>query len=67
MQLFSEEFLREMNLKADLIRKTEALRQSDNLQYSKLIDKHKVEYRRLHVLPIGRLRMVASDIGRKIE
>ncbi len=67
MAIFSEEFLREINLKADLIRKTEALRQSDNFQYSKLIDKHKAEYRRLHVLPIERLRMIANDIGRKIE
>lgn len=66
-ELFSEEFLREMNIKADLISKIESLRKSDNLQYSKLIDKYKVEHRRLHVLTINKLKMIANDIGRNIE
>ena len=53
--LFTKEALREMNFKAKLIRQTEALRKSDNLKYSSLIEKHKIEHGRLYMLPIEKL------------
>ena len=55
MPIFSKEALREMNYKAKLIRKAEGLRKSDNLKYSSLIEKYKVEHGRLYMLPIEKL------------
>jgi len=61
-KIFSQEFIREMNYRAKLLRKAEALRKSDNLKYSKLIEKYQVEHRRLYMLPIERLKELVSEI-----
>ena len=60
--IFDQEALREMNFKAKLIRKTEALRKSDNVKYSVLIEKHKAEYGKLYLLPIDRLKELVGEI-----
>ena len=48
--------------RVSLIRKAEALRKSDNLKYSKLIEKHRVEYRRLYILAIEKLKALVEDV-----
>ena len=60
--IFDQEFLREMNFKAKLIKKTEALRKSDNLKYSSLIEKHKLEHGKLYLLPVDRLKELVGEI-----
>ena len=60
--VFSQEFIREMNYRASLIERVEALRKSDNREYSKLIEKHRVEHGRLYILPIERLKELVSEI-----
>ena len=60
--VFSQEFIREMNYRAKLLRKAEALRKSDNLKYSKLIEKHQVEHRRLYILPIEKLKALVEEV-----
>ena len=60
--VFDQEFFREMNFKADLLRKTETLRKSDNLKYSKLVEKHKAKYRKLYLLPIKILKDLVGEI-----
>ena len=62
MTIFSKEALREMNFKAKLIRKAEALRKSDNVKYSSLIEKHKVEHGKLYLLPVDRLKGLVEEI-----
>jgi len=61
-KIFSQEFIREMNYRAKLLRKAETLRKSDNLKYSKLIEKHRVEYRRLYILAIEKLKALVEDV-----
>ena len=61
-KIFSQEFIREMNYRANLLKKAEALRKSDNRRYSKLIEKHRVEHGRLYILPIERLKELVSEI-----
>ena len=61
-KIFSQEFIREMNYRAKLLRKAETLRKSDNLKYSKLIEKYQVEHGRLYILPIERLKELVEEI-----
>lgn len=61
-EIFSDEYRREMNVKADLIRKAEAIRKTNNLKYSKVIEKYKAQYQRLHRLPIRRLKIVVEEL-----
>ena len=51
-----------MNLKTELLWKLEALRKSDNLRYSKLVDKHNVEHGRLFMLPVKKLKELVEEI-----
>lgn len=60
--IFDQEALREMNFKAGLLRKAEALRKSDNLTYSKLVEKHKAEHGKLYLLPVDRLKELVGEI-----
>ena len=60
--IFSKEALREMNFKTELIRKAEVLRKSDNVRYSKLIEKYKAEHGRLLLLPIEKLKELVGEI-----
>lgn len=60
--LFNEEFLRELNFKARLIHKAETLRKSDNIKYSKLVDKYGAQHRKLNYLPIQQLKQLIQEI-----
>lgn len=62
-KLFDQEFLREMNFKAKLLRKTETLRKADNLKYSKLVEKYEGDHGRLYLLPIQRLKDLVGGIN----
>ena len=53
-----------MNHKADLLWKLEALRKSDNLKYSKLVDKHNVEHGRLFMLSVDKLKALVGEIDK---
>lgn len=66
-EIFTKEYIREMNYKASLIRKAEALRKSDNLKYSKLVDTYGGEYRRLYVLSIERLKELVSELSKQTK
>lgn len=61
--IFDQEFIREMNYRAKLLRTTEPLRVTDNIAYSKLVEHYKAEHGRLYMLPIGRLKELVGDIG----
>jgi len=61
-RLFDQEFIREMNYRANLLKKTEALRKSDNLKYSSLVEKYKAEHGRLYKMPIERLKELVGEI-----
>ena len=65
MKVFSNEFLREMNAKANLIRKCEAVRKVDNLKYSKVVEKYKAKYRQLYLLPIKELKILVEGLIKK--
>jgi len=55
-------FDQEMNYRAGLLRKLETLRKSDNLKYSKLVEKYKVDHGRLYMLPIERLKELVEEL-----
>lgn len=61
-EIFSEEFLREMNYKADLLRKLEVFRKSDNLKYSKLVDEHNLQHKRLYSLSVEKLKELVQEL-----
>lgn len=61
-KMFSDEFLRELNFKADLIRKAEALRKSNNVRYSKLVDKYGAEHKKLKQLSVKDLKAFIEEI-----
>lgn len=63
--IFSKEAIREMNFKAKLLLKLEALRKSDNLTYSALVDKYKVEHGRLYLLPIEKLCELVGELEKE--
>ena len=65
MTIFDQEFLREMNFRAKLLKKAEALRKLDNLKYSKLVDKHNVEHGRLYLLPIEKLKALVEEMEKR--
>jgi hypothetical protein len=63
MKAFSSEFLREMNFKANLIRKAEGVRKVNNLKYNALVKKYNAEYRKLYLLPIKELKVLVEELG----
>lgn len=60
--LIPEEFLRELNYKARLLRQAEVLRKSNNVQYSKLCDKYNAEHSKLNRLSINQLKEFVEEI-----
>jgi len=59
--MFTQEFLRNINFKAKLIRKAENLRKTDNVKYSLIVDKYKAGHKKLNMLPVEKLRDLVSE------
>jgi len=57
-----QEFMRGVDYRVNLLEKTEALRKSDNLRYSKLIEKYQVEHSKLYLMPVERLKELVKEI-----
>ena len=60
---FDQEFIREMNYRPKLLKTIEALRKSDNVRYSKLVEHYRGEHGRLYTLPIARLKELVGEIN----
>ena len=60
--IFSSAFLREMNFKAALLKKVEALRKTDNVKYSGLVDKYKAQHKKLNFLPVEELKELVGEL-----
>lgn len=60
--IFSSAFLRELNFKATLLKKVEALRKTDNVKYSGLVDKYEAKYQRLNSLPVEKLKELVGEL-----